>query len=666
MAEGTSYEIDIPVSGAQATAAAASLDGLAISLERAGAASKSAASAVAAGQVAYAQAEANANKAAVAAERLGVAALAQEGKLAAALEAGDTASIDKAEAKLANLVARQSEAEAKSVAAGAALAEQVSSLDGLMASAGAAAAEEESLASQLDAVTVAEEANASAASAAAEAQASLASSGSEAGGSLRSVSGALGKLGGPLGSAGQSITGVANAFGKLAAMGPVGIAIGIAVAFVAVVAAVGAAGFALLKFGIANADAARTSALLTQGIAGSVAGGLALDKTIADLGNKVPIAADELRNMAADLAKSGLKGDALSTALEAAAVKAAKLRFGPNFAKQMLSLDLQSAKLKENIGAMFGGLEIEGILTALSKVVALFGVNSATANAVKAVFESVFQPILDSAEAMLPKVISAFLQLEILALKALIGIKRAVKPLGPEFQLVTDVVAGFATQAAVALGVVIAVVAIAAYNVLQFLRVVHEVREGLNQAGAASVAFGQAVAGGVAYGIGFMMAKFTEAKAFLAAIDLGQIGRDMVAGLAAGINSGASAVVDSIRNVAAGAVTSAKNALKINSPSKVFAEIGMSTAEGMSDGVEASAGAVQGSLESMVEPPRAGANSGAGAPAAAGGGPNFAGATLTFILNGVAGAEDAEARIRKVVLDYFEGVSMQGGGGVPA
>ena len=38
-----------------------------------------------------------------------------------------------------------------------------------------------------------------------------------------------------------------------------------------------AATVALLKFGLANADAARTSALLSQGIAGSVDGGKALD-----------------------------------------------------------------------------------------------------------------------------------------------------------------------------------------------------------------------------------------------------------------------------------------------------------------------------------------------------------------------------------------------------
>lgn len=638
MADGTTYEIDIPADGAQAIAAASAVEGLADAIDRARGASSAAAQAVSAASAAYASSELAANKAAQAAERMGVSVAAQQGKLAAALETGDTSAISAAEEKLAALVERQGEAEAKSSAASAALSEQAASLDGLRAAAASAAEEEAMLTSRLEGVAQAARENAAAAEEAGAGAKDLGAAAESGGIQMGQMSEALGKLGGPAGMVGQKVTGFANAFSKLAAMGPAGVFVAVAVAAVAVVAGLAMATIGLLKFGLAQADAARTSALLSQGIAGSVEGGLALDKTISGLGSKVPIAADELRSMAADLAKSGLKGDELSAALETAAVKAAKLKFGPDFAKQMLSADYQSQKLKADVGKIFGGLKIEGFLGALQKGAALFDENSAAAKAIKVVFESMFQPLVDGMAGAVPKLVAGFLQFEIWALKGLISIQRYQ----PVFDVVGTVVMAWLTGIGQSFGLIY---------------------DGAVFALGGLVAIGE----GGATALGWLSDKALEVRAFLQGLSLADVGMAMVQGLANGITGGGAAVLAAITGVAGSAIAAAKKSLGIKSPSKVFAEIGGYTSEGMAQGVDDGADAVQGSLEAMVAPPAAGAPAGGAGAAPAGSGTTVTIGSLVIQIGGEGGDPKAIAEAcRKAFLDLVEGAAQQGGGMVPS
>lgn len=638
MADGTTYEIDIPVDGSQAVAAASTLDSLAQALERAGAASTAAASAVAAGQAAYAGAETAAMKAAAAAERLGVAATAQQGKLAAALETGDTSKIEAAATKLADLEARQAAAEATSSSAAAALAEQAANLDALQLAATQAADAEAALARQLDAATQAEEANAAAAKETEQATAAAGKAAAGGGVKFGELEGAMGKLGGPAGMVGQKIAGVGEAFRKLAALGPAGIFVGLAVATIAVVAGLAMATVGLLKFGLANADAARSSALLSQGIAGSVEGGLALDKTISGLGSRVPIAADELRSMASTLAKTGLKGDELSAALETAATKAAKLKFGPDFAKAMLSADFQSQRLKANVGKIFGGLKIEGLLTALSKVGALFEEDSAAAKGIKAIFESFFQPLVDGITNAVPKFIAGFLQFEIWALKGLIAIQKYQ----PIFNAVGAVIMGWMSSIGQSFGF--------AYDII---------------AGTASGLVALGALGSSA--LAGLSSAALSVRQFLLGLSLVDIGMAMVKGLADGITGGAASVIAAITGVATGAIAAARKALDSHSPSRKFRAIGGDTTDGMKEGVDDGADAVQGSLEAMVAPPAVDAAASApGARAGSGGGMTVTIGSLTIQIDGAGGdAKNIAEECRKAFLDLVEGLAQQGGGMVP-
>lgn len=652
--DSTSFSIDIPVQSAGIDPAAAQLANLAAQLEQAGAASEAAAAAVAEGQAAYNQVETSADKAAKALERITVAADAQRGKLQAALDVGNLDAADRASAKLDTLVAKQAAAAAKADAAKSALASEAAALDKLKAAAATAADGEDKL----------NKAHEQAQKAAGDTTKSADQAG-EATGNFRAVASALGRLGGPLGQIGQQGFAAAGAVQKLAtALGPAGPYVAVAVAFVAIVAAVGAATIAVTKWAVSLADAARTQSLLTAGIAGTVAGGKMLEDKITDLTSKVPQSRDELMGLASDLAKTGLKGQALSDALEDAAVKAAKAKWGPDYAKQLLSLDSQTARFKSNVSNLFGGLNIESLLGSLSKVIALFDSTSVTGKAIKVVFESMFQPIIDGLATLGPKIVTTFIQLEIYALKAAIIVKQNWSTIEGVAKLVGYALAAVAVVLAAVVAWVLLTAAAAAtlvggvvYLIMKFLEFTH--------AGDQIVAF----AGIVASQFTFIYSVIKGAIDFISGLSLSEIGSQLIAGLAAGITGGAGAVVDAITGVAGGAVDAAKKALGIASPSKVFAEIGMNTAAGMSSGVDSASGDVQSSLQKMVSPTdiQAGGATPSAAPAAksggGGGGSDLSGATFNFY--GVEGAEDALGRFKDLLTQVLDGDASQLGTAVP-
>lgn len=78
-------------------------------------------------------------------------------------------------------------------------------------------------------------------------------------------------------------------------------------------------------------------------------------------------------------------------------------------------------------------------------------------------------------------------------------------------------------------------------------------------------------------------------------------GRSMIQGLISGIKSAAASVASAARSVVQGAINAAKSALKINSPSKVFIEIGKFTGEGFVVGMDKTAGAVANSAASLAD-----------------------------------------------------------------
>jgi|SRR6185436_6827675 len=654
MSDGGTYEIDIPIKGAPAVdAAAASIDTLAARLDTASKAAKSMADDVKASDVAYAQAQATFDKASKAVEKIGLAADAQRGKMKAAMDAGDAASFWRAAAAVEKLEIAQAGAASAAERAKSALDGEAAKLDALKAKAEETAEAEKKAAQEL------EDAKEAAGS-----------------GKANEAAEAFGKLGGPIGRLGQMAFGAKAGVEKLFASlgssaGPLLAAVGIAAVVAALALATVAfahAAVAVASWVVEMADANGTNLRLSQGIAQSVAGGEQLADTIYQLGAQVPLTSGELQQMASQLAATGLQGDELSSALQDAAVKAAKLKYGPDFEKQTNSLSSLSARFHDNLVRTFG-LNADGLLAGFGKLVALFDSTQTSGVAIRKVFSDLFQPILDGVAAFVPKVERAFIQLEILALKGL----TAIKPLGSTFEkwvgYLEPVWTGIKAIAAV-IGVVVGIAAaLAAAIIVPFVAANVAVVYAIGKI----VEFGEYIWSSAIGALDAFHSMWDTIVGFFQGLSLTDMGAKLIEGLVTGITSGAASVVSSVTGAVGGAIDAAKNLLQINSPSKVFAAIGMSTTEGMAGGVDEGAGDVRTSIESMVQPPETPLER-AGRPAPAqkespsakpsGGGANFSGAQ--FIFQGVKDAEDAVGRLEEMLLEFMEGNVAQLGRGVPS
>ena len=545
-------------------------------LEQAAAAAMNAGTAIAEGEKAYRSAELAADRAAKAVEKIGTQAEAQVGKLQAALDVGDVDAVEGAEAQIWKLLGRQQELIAVSSKAGDALKSEAAAMDKLKSSAEAAATKHNDLKKGVANLE-------SAAAKAAKVEKAAAGTGK-----VNEMAEAFGKLGGPAGVAGQKVLILATGFDKLKmAMGTAGPYVAIAIAIVAIASAAIAATYAITKWGVSNADANRSNSLLVAGIAQSVKGGQELEEQIAKVGRVVPLTNDELKDMAKKLADSGLSGKELNAALEKTALNAAELKFGPEFQKEMLSLNFQAKRLDSNIAKTFGGLNIDKFLASLSNLVDLFDSSTASGKTLKFIFEGLFQPIVDGATDGVYFIERMFLHAEIMALKAYIALRPysdGIVLLGKAFLIGAAVIGGIL---AVAVGVliagltaVLALIGVLAFGIFQF-------------------------------GVMIKDAAVAIVEGFGPAVEwLADLGNRMIEGLVNAITGGATAVIGAIGGVITGAIDSAKSLLGIASKSKVFASIGGFAAEGFTSGVDSGADDAQGAMESMVAPPDAGGGGG--------------------------------------------------------
>jgi hypothetical protein len=491
----------------------------------------------------------------------------------------------------------------------------------------------------------------------------------------------------------------AGAAGVASAIGPTLSAIGTAIgpallsvaagalSAVAAIAAVSVAAIALgaIALGVAAsiaswavgmADAARSASLLTQALSTTSPALAGLEGMMGGVTEKTGIAGDKLQSLAKKLADAKVVSKDMPAALLAIAmqekalgsqgtakfiedIKAGKksvqelasetkTKLGGIVKKQMLGLDEQSATLKRNLSGVFGGLKIEGLLEGLALMVGLLDKNSASGQAIKFIFETMFQPLIDGASAAFPYIEAGVLGFEIAIMRMYISMKPAIKAFGELMGIDTMSMTQGLSIAATAgkmLGVTVGtlatgVLAAVAYVLLLGKAFMGVVGSAMDAGAAISSAIGNAIN-------------------IFQSVDLSATGLQMMMGLAKGIVGGASAVIEAITGTIKGAVDTAKGLLGIASPSKVFADIGDNTGKGFAQGVDESAPQAQSAMETMVEPPPTQAGS-----------KSFNGGSIqgnTFIFNGVQGAEDAEARFSELLTKLLEGDALQmGGGEVPA
>lgn len=177
----------------------------------------------------------------------------------------------------------------------------------------------------------------------------------------------------------SKVQGLAKSF---AALGPAG-AVGLAVVAVLVLTGAVLVGLAALaRFAFGAADAARSAAILREAATGSAAGAARLDKEITALAGRVPTARAELEKLGNDLARSGLQGNALETAMSAIATASAVMGSAvgstlqgiverARMSKRFLlsAFDLQGTGLKiQDVGAAVAkrlGISVQAAIAAL-------------------------------------------------------------------------------------------------------------------------------------------------------------------------------------------------------------------------------------------------------------------------------------------------------------
>ncbi|WP_157069076.1 hypothetical protein [Sandaracinus amylolyticus] len=461
-----------------------------------------------------------------------------------------------------------------------------------------------------------------------------------------SASGGLGKLleaaqatPGPLG----GLVSRVGALRALVAGGPLlagvlGLAAGfltIVVASTALVGAVGAATAALLRYGLAQAEARRSETLRLEGLvrlrsAYGLAAGSAteLQAAIDRVSDSSALGRSEVGGYAEQLYRMGLRGGALEEALDGMAIAGSaggerlarrfaglavgaarmgrsvravaddfRARFGGVAAAQALGFDRQMLRLRQNVSRIFDGLKIEGLLRALRMATSLFSQSTASGRALRQIAEVVFQPLIDAAANGGPVVRRVFQGMILRAQELTILFLRArnafVRAFGGR-----DVLGGLDMQS----------LALRAGALLVTSFVAAVVTATIALAGFATVL------GVVAAGVLVMTAPILAAVAALGALAYAGVtyGEQLMTGLVSGIQKGRSLVVATLRGVASDATAALRSALQISSPSRVFAQLGVQIPRGLAEGVEAGTSAASGAVESMVsaEAPRAAARGG--------------------------------------------------------
>lgn len=521
---------------------------------------------------------------------------------------------------------------------------------------------------------------------------------------LGKLQGSLGAVGGPLGALGQKILGpvkgfeeLSGAIGKSNAAMLLGAAatVGVIAAVVALTAALAAGVVAIAAWAVGLADANRDAGIAREAMEAMHPELVELGGVIDDVADRTGLHADELQEWAGKLKDAKVSAEAMPDALNAVALAQAALgnggaaefvaqikagkrsvqdltaevngKLGPLVEARMKGLTAQSARLQRNMNSLFGGLNIEPVLTGLSRLVDLFDENTVAGEALKFLFESVFQPLIDQAD-------KAALTIEAFALGFLIGLTKVYIALKPAIKAVSEFFGFKDTSLTDILDIATKAGEYAAYIFVGFVAALVAV------GGAIAVVVGALVA--IQAGIYAMIAAVVVAAAYIGGvfIDAFQavwtfltslpgkmvtMGTDLIMGLVNGITSAAGALVTAVTGAVGGAIDAAKKKLGIASPSKVFAEIGGYTGEGFAMGVDESAPEAQAAMTSMVDPAPAAAKASEGAPAGSPGG----GAPAVHIENlYLAGAKASKAEtlsLAEALTRLIQGDAAALGGGDP-
>ncbi len=497
---------------------------------------------------------------------------------------------------------------------------------------------------------------------------------------IKNVGKTASKTGGPIGVMGGLVTRLAAALAN-----PVGVALALSAALLAVGASAVVATAALVRFGIVSSGARRNEALQIEGLntlrqqyGRTTASVKAMQGAIDRASDSTNVGRGTLQTYARQLSRAGLRGDALTDAVEAMGIAAmvqgdrgasrfralainARLtggsvrdlaedyrnRLGPIARRQMLSIGNQTARLRRNLSRLFSGLRIEAFLSSLADIQNLFSQSTISGRALKGIVERLLQPLIDSVATVGPLVVAFFQGIIIGALAveiAVLGLQIAFRRVFGRSEstkgidaLNVALAAGAVFVGVLVLGVLAlgAAFAFALAVVASFVAVFAVVPASLI---------------GIGLSIGVAIGKTID---FFRETNFRQLAIDMIEGLLRGLRSGAAALTRGVERLATGATSAFRSALGISSPSRVFAEFGTNITAGLAQGIDAGTPAVEDATSTLVESPAGGGLGGA--------------VSLTFGDININAGESADPRelaasFRDELASVLEGVSIELGG----
>lgn len=248
---------------------------------------------------------------------------------------------------------------------------------------------------------------------------------------LESLKAGIAGADGPLGSISSKVLGLTS---KLGRAGLVGVVVIAAAAVIALGVAIAAAAYAIGKFAVSNADAYRSESLMLQALTkipdwwGRAAG--KADQLMAStniMAATYGLARSQVMGFTTQLYQQGYRGAVLQRALESTSIAVAafggdtekanrymaamswqfgylgkgsaafaarvKHDLGDLATRQALGLSKQMATLKQNLGALFQGVKIEGFLRGLNLVLSQFSETTISGQILKRLIENLFSPL---------------------------------------------------------------------------------------------------------------------------------------------------------------------------------------------------------------------------------------------------------------------------------
>jgi hypothetical protein len=285
-------------------------------------------------------------------------------------------------------------------------------------------------------------------------------------------------------------------------------------------------------------------------------------------------------------------------------------KFGDAAGEKALGLANQFQKAKENIGNLFKDVDAGPLKSALHQSLGLLDSNTRSGAALKKTLTAAMSGFMKAAAATIPYVEAFLLGLGIAALDTYIAFKPTIKSveklLGIDGKK-TEASMKNAASAGKALGfvlssVVVGMAAIWTVGTMAF--------QGIVKGATAVAGVWPRMVAGVKGAYSAIKGGLTKAVDYIKGLpqDFEDAGNAMIDGLINAIKAGASKVAGAVTDMAKGAVTAAKAALGIKSPSRVFAGIGENVTSSFSGTVDKGRPKVEASLTRLVGVPRSVAN----------------------------------------------------------